>query len=58
MEAVLNYEKAPTSENREIYLKEREKTQHEIMVTKTWGILLTVGKQVLIGWVVRGANNK
>ena len=51
--AYMTYQSAPTSENKDLWLKERQITQLEIKRRRYFGAFLALGNLVLIGWVAR-----
>lgn len=53
IDAFMQYQRAPTEENKELWLKERQKTQSEVSLRVSLGVCLAVGNGFLIGWVAR-----
>jgi hypothetical protein len=53
VEAFMRYQSAPTTENKELWLKERQRTQNEITVRRYLGGCLALGNALLIGCVAR-----
>jgi hypothetical protein len=53
LDAFRRYQSAPTEENKELWLKERQKTQSEVRLRASLGVCLAAGNLFLIGWVVR-----
>jgi hypothetical protein len=53
IDAFMRYQGVPTEENKELWLKERQKTQHEVRLRVSLGACLAVGNLFLIGWVAR-----
>lgn len=53
IEAFTRYRNAPTEENRELWSKEREKTQNEVRLRVLLGVGLAVGNAFLIVWIAR-----
>jgi hypothetical protein len=53
LNAFARYQKAPTKENEDLWLKERQKTQNEVILRKSVGICLASGNLILIVWVAR-----
>ncbi|PYU43974.1 MAG: hypothetical protein DMG54_10735 [Acidobacteria bacterium] len=53
IDAFMRYQSAPTEENKELWLKERQKTQNEVTLMTSLGVCLAVGNGFLMGWVVR-----
>ena len=53
IDAFMRYRSAPTEENKELWLKERQKTQNEVTLMTSLGICLAVGNGFLMGWVAR-----
>jgi hypothetical protein len=51
--AYMRYQSAPTSENKELWLKERQITQLEVKRRRYVGALLALTNLVLMGWVAR-----
>jgi len=51
--AFMRYQSVPTEENKELWLKERQKTQNEVTLMTSLGVCLAVGNGFLMGWVVR-----
>jgi len=51
--ASMRYQSAPTEENKELWLKERQKTQREVRLRVSLGVCLATGNAFLIGWVAR-----
>jgi|SRR6266571_3087977 len=53
IDAFMRYQSVPTEENKELWLKEREKTQSEVRLRVSLGVFLAAGNLLLIGWVAR-----
>jgi len=53
VEAFARYQSAPTKENEQLWLQERQKTQREVTLRKSAGTFLALGNLILIGWVAR-----
>jgi hypothetical protein len=53
IEAFRRYQGAPTEENKEVWLKERQKTQGEVRLRVSLGGCLAAGNLFLIVWVAR-----
>jgi hypothetical protein len=53
IDAFMRYQSAPTEENKNLWLKEREKTQSEVRLRVSLGVCLGVGNLFLMGWVAR-----
>jgi hypothetical protein len=53
IDSFARYEKAPTAENREIWLKERQKTENEVDVRRYVGGCLALGNLFLIVYIAR-----
>jgi len=53
IDAFMRYQGAPTEENRDLWRKEREKTQSEVRLRVSLGVCLAVGNLFLMGWVAR-----
>jgi hypothetical protein len=53
IDAFRRYQSAPTEENKELWLQERQKTQSEVGLRKSLGACLAVGNLLLIVWVAR-----
>lgn len=53
VDAFTRYESAPTQENKQLWNKERERTESEVRLRATLGVCLAVGNLFLIGWVAR-----
>jgi hypothetical protein len=53
IDAFTRYQSAPTEENKELWRKEREKTQNEVRLSAALGGCLAAGNLLLIVWVAR-----
>jgi hypothetical protein len=53
IDAFARYESAPTEENKELWRKEREKTQNEVRLRVRLGACLATGNLYLIVWVAK-----
>jgi hypothetical protein len=53
IEAFTRYQNAPTDQNKELWLKERQQTQNEVRLRVFVGICLAAGNLFLIVWVAR-----
>jgi hypothetical protein len=53
IEAFRLYQSAPTEQNKELWLKERQQTQKEVTLRVSLGICLATGNLFLIVWVAR-----
>ena len=53
IEAFMRYQSAPTEQNKDLWLKERQKTESEVRLRVTVGVFLTIGNGFLIVWVLR-----
>jgi len=53
IDAFMRYQGTPTEENKELWLKERQKTRNEVRLRVSIGVCLGAGNLFLIGWVAR-----
>jgi hypothetical protein len=53
IDAFTRYQSAPTEENKELWSKEREKTQNEVRLRVVLGVCLAAGNLFLIIWVAK-----
>jgi hypothetical protein len=51
--AFSRYQSAPTPENRELWLKERQITQNEVDLRRFFGAVLGIGNLFLMRWVAK-----
>jgi|SRR5882672_7433666 len=55
--AFSQYQSMPTSENKELWLKERRVTQNEVQLRRYTGTFLAIGNLLLFIWVARRQTN-
>src|SRR5438445_12826643 len=53
IDAFMHYQSVPTEENKELWLKERKKTQSEVRLRVSLGVCLAVGNLFVIARIVR-----
>jgi len=51
--AFMSYQSAPTSENRDLWLKERQVSEREVMLRRYLGCFLAVGNLGLVVYLAR-----
>jgi len=53
VDAFRAYQKEPTEESKQLWLKERQTTQSEVRLRVSLGVCLAAGNLLLIGWIAR-----